>query len=145
MALSKNTARSYDPAVEPMFADIPVEASDECFQGAAVTDSGGTGLCDGALVASEAFLGFVERYAKDLSAVDGTIRVKIRQQGIIKDLAVTGLDANTDFGVAVYASDNGTFTLTSSATFVQIGKVQHYKGVSGFGDVFFQGAAVRSI
>lgn len=145
MALSKDTPRQYDPAIPPMFADLPVEANDECFEGAAVTDSGGNGVIDGALVASEAFAGFVERYAKDTSGSDGTIRVKIRQQGILKNVAVTGLDANTDYGTAVYASDNGTFTLTSTTTNVQIGKVQSWNGVANFGDVFFQAAAVRSI
>lgn len=145
MALSKDTPRQYDPAVEPMFADVPVEASDTCYEGAAVTDSGGNGLCDGAMVASEAFLGFVERHAADTSGVDGTIRVKIRQKGVIKNLAVTGLDNVTDLGAAVYASDNGTFTLTSSTAHVQIGKVQSYNGASGYGDVYFEGAPVRSI
>lgn len=145
MALSKDTPRVYDPAIEPMFADLPVEASDTCYEGAAVTDSGGAGLIDGALVSSESFVGFVERYAADTSGVSGTIRVKVRQQGTIKELPVTGLDNNTDFGVAVYASDNGTFTLTSTTTNVQIGKVVSYNGVSGYGDVFFQGAAVRSV
>lgn len=145
MALSADTPRNYDPAIEPAFIDVPVEANDTCYVGAAVTDSGGGGLCDGALVASESFLGFVERYAADTSGSNGTIRVKIRQKGVIKDLAVTGLDNITDLGVAVYASDNGTFTLTSTTTNVQIGKVYSYNGTSGYGDVYFESAAIRSV
>jgi hypothetical protein len=145
MALTKDTPRQYDPAVEPVFVDLPVEANDTCYEGAAVTDSGGNGLIDGALVAAESFVGFVEKQAVDTSGTDGTIRVRVRTKGVVKNLPVTGLDANTDLGVGVYASDNGTFSLTSTTTNVQIGKVQSYNGVSGYGDVYFEGAVVRSI
>ncbi len=78
------------------------------------------------------------------NATTSDINVKIRTQGIIKNVPVAGLDADTDFGVAVYMSDNGTFTLTSSTTFVQIGKAVGYSGTN-YGDVYFQGAVVRSI
>lgn len=142
--LTKDTPRLYDPAVEPIFADVPGKISTTIYQGAAVTDDGSGGECDGLLAASEAFLGFVER-GVITNATTSDINVRIRQKGVIKDLAVTGLDADTDIGVAVYASDNNTFTLTSTTTNVQIGKVQAYKGVSGFGDVYFEAAAVRSI
>jgi len=145
MALSADTPRQYDPAYPPMFADLPVEASDTVYEGAAVTDSGSAGLVDGALIAAEAFLGFAEEHAADTSGVSSTIRVKVRQQGVIKNLPVTGLDADTDLGAAVYATDNGTFTLTSSAAYVQIGKVQSWNDVADYGDVFFQAATVRSV
>lgn len=143
MALSKDTPRNYDPAVPPMFLDIPGKVSTTFYEGAAVTDDGGNGEADN-LAASENFLGFVER-GVTTNATTSDINVKVRQQGIIKDVACTGLDADTDFGVDVYMSDNGTFTLTSSTAFVKIGKVHAYKGVSGYGDVYFQGVAVRSI
>lgn len=144
MALSKDTPRNYDPAVPPMFVDIPGKVSTTIYEGAAVTDDGGGGEVDGLLAASEGFIGFVEEGVVTNSTTSD-VNVRIRTQGIIKDLAVTGLDADTDYGVAVYASDNGTFTLTSTTTNVQIGKVLQYKGVSGYGDVFFQGAGVRSV
>jgi hypothetical protein len=142
MALSKDTPRKYDPSVPPIFLDIPGKVSTTFYEGAAVTDDGGNGEADN-LAASEGFIGFVER-GVTTNATTSDINVKIRTQGIIKDLPVTGLDADTDFGVAVYATDNGTFTLTSSTTFVQIGKVVGYSGTN-FGDVYFQGAVVRSI
>lgn len=143
MALSKDTPRMYDPAVEPIFADLPGKVSTTFYEGAAVTDDGGNGEVDN-LAASEAFLGFVEKGVVT-NATTSDINVRVRQKGIIKNLPVTGLDADTDLGVAVYASDNGTFTLTSTTTHVQIGKVQGYKGNSGYGDVYFEAAAVRSI
>ena len=142
MALSRDTSRNYDPAIPPMFADIPMTSAATAYEGAAVTDDGGNGLVDGALVTNETFLGFVEH--GKVNPTGGDYRVRIRQQGIVKDLPVTGLDANTDLGVAVYATDNGTFTLTASGA-LQIGKVQAYKGKSGYGDVFFQGTVARSV
>ncbi len=143
MALSKDTPRNYDPAIPPYFLDIPGKVSTTFYEGGAVTDDGGNGEAD-VLTASEGFIGFVERYALT-NATTSDINVKIRTQGILKDVAVTGLTGDTGYGVAVYMSDNATFTLTSTTTNVQVGKVVAYKGVSGFGDVFFQGAAVRSI
>jgi hypothetical protein len=143
MALSADKVRNYDPSVPPVFADIPGKVSTTFYEGGAASDDGGIGEVD-VLTASEAFLGFVERQVIT-NATTSDINVRLRQQGVIKDLPVTGLDADTDLGVAVYAIDNNTFTLTSSTTHVQIGKVQAYKGNSGFGDVFFQAAILRSI
>lgn len=143
MALSADTPRQYDPAVPPMFVDLPGKVSTTFYEGGAVTDEGGAGEVD-VLTASEGFCGFVERYALT-TATTAAVRVKVRQQGVIKNVACTGLDAHTDYGVAVYMSDNGTFTLTSTTTNVQIGKVQAWGGVSGYGDIFFQAAAVRSV
>lgn len=141
MALSKDTVREYDPAIEPSFADIPGKISVVFYEGAAVTDDGGSGEADN-LALSENFLGFVE-CGVTTNATTSDINVHIRQKGIIKNLPVTGLDADTDYGVLVYATDNGTFTLTSSTTFVVIGKVQSYKGNSGYGDVYFIANALR--
>ncbi len=142
MAISKDTPRQYDPSVTPIFIDIPGKVSTVFYEGAALSDDGGNGEADN-LAASEGFLGFCERGVTS-NATTSDINVKIRTQGIIKNLPVAGLDADTDYGVAVYASDNGTFTLTSSTTFVQIGKVVAYSGTN-YGDVYFQGAVVRSI
>jgi hypothetical protein len=143
MALTADKVRNYDASIAPMFADIPGKVSTTFYEGGACTDDGGNGEAD-VLTASEAFLGFVERQVITNSTTSD-INVRLRQQGILKDVAVAGLDADTDLGVAVYAINNDSFTLTSSTTHVQIGKVQGYKGVSGYGDVFFQAAIVRSI
>jgi hypothetical protein len=142
-ALTKDTPRNYDPAVPPMFVELPAKVSTTFYEGGVVTDEGGTGEVD-MMALSEAFIGFCEKGVTS-NATTSDVNVKIRTQGIIRDLAVTGLDADTDYGVAVYATTSGDFTLTSSTTHVQIGKVLQYKGVSGYGDVFFQGAAVRSV
>lgn len=143
MALSADTPRQYDPAVDPIFIEIPGKVSTTFYEGGAVTDEGGTGEAD-VLTASEGFIGFVER-GVTTTATTAAVRVKIRTQGIMKNAPVTGLDAHTDYGVAVYMSDNGTFTLTSTTTNVQVGKVLQWTGTANFGDFFFQGAGVRSI
>jgi hypothetical protein len=142
-ALSADTPRNYDPAVPPMFVDLPGKVSTTFYEGGAVTDDGGNGEVD-MLALSEGFIGFCEK-GVTTNSTTSDMTVKVRTQGIIKDLAVTGLDADTDYGVSVYATTSGDFTLTSSSTHVTIGKVVAYKGVSGYGDVFFQGAAIRSI
>ena len=141
MALSNDKVRLYDPGINPMFIDIPGKASTTFYEGGAVTEESNGGTVD-VLTASENFVGFVE---KKITTTSATERVKVRQQGILKNVPVTGLDNVTDFGVAVYMSDNDTFTLTSTTTNVQIGKVVGYHGTSGYGDVYFQGAAVRSV
>ena len=141
MALSADTARLYDPAVPPYFIDIPGKASTTFYEGGAVTEESNGGTVD-VLTASENFVGFVD---KNITTTSATERVHVRSQGVLMNVACTGLDNVTDFGVAVYMSDNGTFTLTSTTTNVQIGKVWAYKGTSGYGDIFFQGAHVRSV
>lgn len=142
MALSTDTPRQYDPSVPPTFLDIPMTSDKTAYEGAAVTDDGGNGLCDGAFVTSEAFLGFVEKGLVNPSG--SAYRVRIRTKGIIKNLPVTGVTGNTALGVAVYATDNDAFTTTASGA-LQIGKVVAYSGTSGYGDVYFEGAAVRSV
>lgn len=142
-ALSKDTPRKYDPSTPPQFIDMPGKVSTTFYEGGVVTDDGGNGEAD-MMALSEAFVGFVERGVVT-NATTSDINVKIRTQGIIKDLPVTGLTGDTAYGTTVYATTSGDFTLTSSTTFVSIGKVVGYGGVSGFGDVFFQGGAIRSL
>ena len=142
MALSKDTPRKYDPAYEPGFIDIEIASATTIYEGGALSDASGNGVAN-PLAASEAFLGFAERGV--VNPASGTYKVRVRTKGVIKSLAVTGLDANTDFGVAVYAVDDGTFTLTSSTAHVQIGKVDSFNGNSGYGDVYFEGKHRRSI
>lgn len=142
-ALSADTPRKYSPDVAPHFINMPGKVSTTFYEGGAVTDDGGNGEAD-MLALSETFVGFCEK-GVTTNATTSDINVQIRTQGVIHDLPVTGLDADTDFGVTVYATTSGDFTLTSSSTHVTIGKVVGYNGVSGYGDVFFQGAVMRSI
>src|SRR4051812_38945708 len=110
MALSKDTPRQYDPAIPPYFIDLPGKVSTVFYEGGAVTDDGGNGEAD-VLTAAEGFIGFVEK-GVTTNATTSDINVKIRTQGIMKDVAITGATGDTAYGTAVYMSDNTTFTLT---------------------------------
>ena len=143
MALSADTPRAYDPAVEPIFISVPVKASATIYEGSAVSDDSGGGIAD-PLAAGETFLGFAEEKVVNTVATNGAVNVKLRQQGIIKNLPVTGVSGVTDLGITVYALDSGTFTTSSSSSAVSIGKVVRYVG-TGYADVFFLAGAVRSI
>jgi hypothetical protein len=94
MALTQRHSAQYDPSVnhgtpyDPSI-DIPGKVSTTFYEGGAVTDDGGNGEAD-MLTASEGFIGFVEKGVVT-NATTSDINVKIRTQGIIKDLPVTGL------------------------------------------------------
>lgn len=142
MALSANKPRQYDPAVDPCFIDLPAKTSATLYEGAAVTDESGGGTVD-TLAVAEGFIGFLEAGLVATSTA-GEVKARVRTKGIIKNLAVTGVTGVTDYGVAVYATDDDTFTLTASGA-LQIGKVVRYTGTTGYADVYFEGAAIRSI
>ena len=68
--------------------------------------------------------------------------VRVRTRGRVI-LSVTGVTAVTDEGSTVYASDDDTFTLTSTSN-TAIGKVTRY--ISGTTvEVYFEAASFRSL
>ncbi len=89
----------------------PVVASDIIYEGAAVGDNG-SGYAR-PLVAGDPFLGFNRARADNSSGSAGDINADLNEAGKIQ-LAISGL-AITDVGKDVYASDDATFTLTSSS------------------------------
>lgn len=115
------------------YNDLPVAASVKIYRGAAVGDNG-SGYARG-LVAGDPFLGFAEAQADnsgsgraDLGAgngVAGNITCRVLQQGRIK-LSVTGVTGVGDLRKQVYASADGTFTLTAS-TNTPVGRVVRYE------------------
>lgn len=141
MALSANTPRQYDTSVAPEFADLVVTASKTIYEGAAVSDDGGAGTVDN-VTGTETFEGFAEQKVVS-SATAGAYRIRVRTRGIVKNLPVTGITAATDYGIGVYATDEGTFTTTASGA-SQIGKVARFVA-AGYADVYFEGGTKRSI
>ena len=147
MALSADTPRADGSGVEPTFTSLPCKSNVTIYEGSAVSEDSTNGNYN-ALVGGSTFVGFAHEQV--INPTSGTKRVKVRQKGIVR-LAVTGASAVTDNGVTVYASDDGTFTLTSTTTVTSIGKVVQYVGTGGGGsgsticDVYFEGAIVRSI
>ena len=117
MALSADTPRSYTNSPQQESAQ-PWQASVTAYVGSAMSrDSDGE---IGPLAASEAFAGFCTKQVT-ASSTAGAGNIPVITTGEVK-LTVTGLDDNDDIGDIVYATDDGTFTLTSSGG-VGIGRV----------------------
>lgn len=114
MALSANTPRAYD--VGDYYNTLPVKASSTIYEGSAVGLTAGYAR---ALVAADEFAGFATAKAVGGSS-DGDIRVTVKSRGRVQ-LSITSL-AVTDIGQTVYASADGTFTLTQTGN-SKIGKV----------------------
>jgi hypothetical protein len=122
MALSADTPRDYELGD---INSVPVKASTKIYEGAAV------GLTSGyarGLVAGDDFAGFAERQADNSAvATDGNINCRVISKGIAK-LTITGV-AVTDVGLPVYASADGTFTLTQGSN-SYIGNVYRFVGAN---------------
>jgi len=107
--LAKDTPRAYELGD---IEEYPVVASDVIYEGAAVGEDD-NGYAQ-PLVAGQPFLGFADRKADNSSgsAGDETVRVKTRGKVRLTVAGATAITANDR--PAVYASDDGTFTLTST-------------------------------
>jgi hypothetical protein len=131
MALDRDT-----PIVQELgpIGEYPVALEARIFEGAAVGKDDGTGFAR-PLEAGDLFLGFSESQADNRTGESGgEINVRTVQRGK-RELAISGLAA-TDLGADVYASDDGTFTLTpGSNSFV--GNVIRYVS-SGVGVVTYE-------
>jgi len=121
--LAKDSPRSYQVGEKEVY---PVIASDIVFEGAAVGENA-SGYAR-PLVAADPFLGFAERKADNSAGAAGDKNVTVKTRGRVQ-LEVVGASAVTaNDRPAVYASDDDTFTLTSTAN-SKIGYVQRW--VSG--------------
>lgn len=135
--LAENNPRSYESGD---INGLPVVATDIIYEGAAVGDNG-SGYSR-PLVAADPFQGFALRKADNSAGAAGAKRVETLQKGKIV-LPVTGVTGVGDEGSTVYASDDNTFTLTSSGNSA-IGKVaRHISGTSVL--VYFEAVSMRSI
>ncbi|MBV2206655.1 MAG: hypothetical protein KUL87_14635 [Pseudomonas sp.] len=120
--------------------DLPVVASDIIYEGAAVGENGSGYFRP--LVAADAFAGFAERQADNSAGAAGAVSVRVKTRGRVI-LSVAGVTAVTDEGSTVYASDDDTFTLTSTSNSA-IGKIVRY--ISGTTvEVYFEASSFRSL
>ncbi|HWH75556.1 MAG TPA: hypothetical protein VNV16_14960 [Methylibium sp.] len=135
--LAANKPRGYELGE---FNELPMIAADIIYEGAAVGDNG-SGLAR-PLVALDPFMGFAQRKADNSAGAASALKVQVRTKGLI-ELSVTGAASAADVGEAVYASDDDTFTLTSTNN-TPIGKVHRW--VSGTTCVvYFEAVSARSI
>lgn len=107
MALSKDTPRNWQLGD---FQDYPMAAGAVVFEGSALGDNG-SGYVR-ALQAGDPFRGFADDPYDNTTGTNGTIYARARRVGQT-ELVISGL-AITDVDKPVYASDDGTFTLTAT-------------------------------
>lgn len=119
--LAKNKKRTREAQLDLLIDDIPAVAADIIYEGALVGYSAGYGR---PLVAGDAYLGLAIAKCDNAAgaAGDKTIRV-YKKVAIVVD--VTGVDGTDDINKTVYASDDDTFTLTSTGNSA-VGKIQRW-------------------
>lgn len=114
-ALTKDTNRVYELG---NINELPVAGSEIIYQGAALScNSSGyvKGITDG-----DTFAGFAEDNCDNSDGSDGAKNVRVRKKGSIL-LEISGLTL-ADVNKSVYATDDNTFTL-SSTNAVYIGQI----------------------
>lgn len=126
MALSADVKRTYGV---PGINSVPVKATSQIYEGSAVGMTSGYAR---ALVAGDIFVGFSLENVLG-GATDGAKYVAVQGSGLVQ-LAISAL-AVTDIGLDVYASADGTFTLTQS-TNSPIGRVHRWVS-TGVGIIAF--------
>lgn len=136
MALTANQPRVH---VIGDKTELPVAASLRIFQGAAVGENG-TGYAR-PLNAGDAFCGFAEAEADNRDGANGEIDVQLKRSGRI-ELDVVGADVTSNDQPPVYASDDGTFTLTASTNSLIGYVVRHIGGT--LCDVAYDASLVKA-
>lgn len=117
--LTENTPRDYQVGEKE---DYPVAAAVQIFEGAAVGENAAG--YSRPLVALDAFQGFAEEEADNSAGLAGAINVRVKSKGrIVLAVATSAITSND--GAAVYASDDGTFTLVSTGN-TKIGYVSRW-------------------
>ena len=118
----------------------PVIAADIIFEGAAVGESSSAGTAR-PLVAADSFLGFAFRKADNSAGLVSAIQVELVVKGVCP-LPITSL-VLADVGSTVYASDDDTFTLSSTGN-TEIGKVAELVA-AGIGLIAFEALRYQSL
>ena len=130
MALAADTNL---PVLEGDFLDIPVQANTKIYEGSLVYIDASTGGAACLAGTNQRFAGVADRQADNSTGLIGAIRVRVRFKPHVRRLAVTSI-AQTSIGAAVYASDDGTFTVTGTSTTAFVGYVTDYES-TGVGKV----------
>lgn len=137
--LDVDKVRDFEYSGEDLYNDLQIIASDVVYEGAAVGENG-SGFWR-PLVAGDPFGGFAVRKVDNASGSAGDKYIRVRSKGIAK-LAVTGVNtAAQGDGVPVYASDDDTFTTTSSGNTL-IGRTHRYIA-SGSAMVYFEATSLQ--
>lgn len=92
------------------FNSVPAAASAKVYEGSMVGSSSGYGR---ALVAADVFFGHSLRQVDNSSGSAGDKNIRLRKGKYRLKVTITA--AITNIAAAVYASDDGTYTLTSTS------------------------------
>lgn len=143
--LAKDKPRVFElTGAHPDYNEIPIIADDIVYAGAAVGESTTTGT-GRPLNGADAFMGFCVEKCDNTGGSANDKQIKVLSTGYA-ELVVTGVDNINDEGASVYASDDDTFTLTSTTTSTQIGKVVRVTSTAlNKALVYFEAAHRRSI
>ena len=120
--LAADKARNYEAYAGEVLNDLPVIASDIIYEGAAVGENGSGYMRP--LVAADPFVGFAVKQVDNSAGAAGDKDVKLRSCGFVQ-LPISGLAITANDQPAVYASDDDTFTLTSTSN-TKIGNVHRW-------------------
>ena len=134
--LAANSVRTY--AIGDIL-EYPVVATDIIYEGAAVGENG-SGYAR-PLVAQDPFLGFAEEKVDNSAGAAGAKNVRVKSKGYIK-LPITSIAITSNDRPAVYASDDNTFTLTSTSNTL-IGYVAQWVS-TGYAIVEFDAALCKA-
>lgn len=139
--LSANKKRVFEFNEDPLLDDVDSIASDITYEGAAVGESSSTGT-GRPLQAGDVFLGFAVTKCDNSSGSASDKQIRVAKRGTVK-LPVTGVTGVADVGATVYASDDDTFTLSSTGN-TAIGKIQRHVSSTTV-MVRFEAAQVQSL
>ena len=127
--LTIDTPRIFETGHDEYLNEVPLTAATKIFAGAAVGTSSSLAR---PLVAGDPFAGFATEYCDSTVSTNPLIptpgyatRVKVKSKGTAK-LSVVGVTGVTNEGATVYASDDNTFTLTSTSN-TAIGKILRWE------------------
>lgn len=142
MALSADAVRHYAGNLEKS-TSIGIKANFTVHDGAVLcSEADGLVRPHAGGLTSPKFEGFAFGSAA-ANATSGIARVDVMRKGEVWLPAITGADSVNDANADVYASDDGTFTLTASGN-MAIGTIVNHTTADGF-LVAFEAASKRSI
>lgn len=133
--ITADTVREYEQGHDEFTNELPVAAATTLYMGQVIGESSSTGTYR-ALVAGDNFAGFASQKADNSAGAASAISVRVRMHGVVYKMPVTGVTSTANIGDDVYASDDGTFTITATGN-SWIGKIIRWES-STLCDVRFQ-------
>jgi hypothetical protein len=135
-AATKDIPRVFGAGVEPVFSDYALESGITAYEGAVVTLDPTVDTV-GEFAATDDFVGFAIT-----KAVEGTqTHVKVRSRGLVR----LTTDGTPSVGDAVYASDDSTFSQTSTSNLL-VGTVHRVVDATAKTVmVYFEAESLRSV